>query len=254
MAAREQSAVPPVELARSAPRRLPSSGSPRASRHQARIDTTALARNLEGADPDAVVDLSADGYGHGAVVVATTALRVGSASFGVRSASERDALRVSGIHAEVLSGADIAGADAERIYGIGAEPVMRVSAGVVMTKVVDEGDAVSYGYTWRATRPTALALVPLGYADGVPRSAGNIAQLLISGRMRPIVGRIAMDVCVVEIGSADQRDEVVVGDEAVLFGETAVDGALLEQFAAVLRVPPLSITSGITSRVPRVAT
>lgn len=230
-----------------------SPGSPGASRHVARIDRAALAHNMLELDPGSIIDLSGDSYGHGARVVVGVARDVGSLRFGVRSAHERDALASSGIQSTILSDSELASPHTERLYGIGAKPVMRVSAAVVSVKTIPAGDGVSYGYTWRAPRPTALALVPLGYADGVLRSAGNRGRLLLGGRLRPIVGRIAMDVCVVEIGPASAIDEVSVGDEAVLFGDDAVPGVRVEDWAASLGVPPLSVTAGIGRRVPRVS-
>jgi alanine racemase len=82
---------------------------------------------------------------------------------------------------------------------------------------------VSYDYTYRTERETTLALVPLGYADGIPRHASNRAPVSIGGRTFRIAGRVAMDQFVVDVGDLD----VAVGDEVVLFGdpETGVPGA-----------------------------
>lgn len=234
-------------------RRSTAAGPAGAPRHVARIDTAALRRNILELGSRSVIDLSGDAYGHGAEIVIEVALEVGATRFGVRSAHERDALGALGIEPTVLDDSELASTDTERLYGIGTEPVMRVSAGVISTKTIATGDGVSYGYTWRAGRPTALALVPVGYADGVIRSAGNHARLLLGGRLRPIVGRIAMDVCVVEIGPASAIGEVSVGDEAVLFGDASVAGARVEDWAEPLGLPPLSVTAGIGGRVPRVS-
>lgn len=96
-------------------------------------------------------------------------------------------------------------------------PAMTLVSRVAAVRRVGEGAAVSYDSTWRATAPTTLALVPLGYADGVPRAASNRAQVLLNGSRRPVRGRIAMDQFVVELGD----DPVALGDEVVLFGDPA---------------------------------
>jgi alanine racemase len=82
---------------------------------------------------------------------------------------------------------------------------------------IDAGAGVSYDYTWRAEAPTRLALVPLGYADGVPRAASGRAEVQIGGRRHPVRGRIAMDQLVVDVGES----AVSVGDQVVLFGDPA---------------------------------
>lgn len=225
----------------------------RATRHEARIDGAALRRNLTAIGPGATVDLSADAYGHGAALVAGIAREHPGVDFAVRLASERAALRTIGVEARLLADGELASGTTEGLYGVGGDPVMRLSASIISTKTIEIGDGVSYGYTWRASRPTALALVPLGYADGLWRAAGNAASLLLRGRLRPIVGRVAMDVCVVEVGPASSIGEVAVGDEAVLFGDTSVPGVRLEDWATTLGLPPLSVTAGIAARVPRVA-
>ena len=100
----------------------------------------------------------------------------------------------------------------------GLVPAMTVIARIAMVKTIPAGASVSYGSTWTASRPTRVALLPIGYADGLPRSASGKASVVIAGRRQPIVGRIAMDQCVVALD-----DDLVVaeGDAAVLFGDTA---------------------------------
>lgn len=102
-------------------------------------------------------------------------------------------------------------------------PAMTLTARVAAVRRIEAGAAVSYDSTWRATAATTLALVPLGYADGVPRSASNRAEVQLNGSRRPVRGRIAMDQFVVEVGD----DAVALGDEVVLFGDpgTGVPGA-----------------------------
>jgi alanine racemase len=98
---------------------------------------------------------------------------------------------------------------------LGLEPAMTVTAPLVLTKAVAAGASVSYGHTWTADGQTRVGLVPLGYGDGVPRHAGNAAEVWVAGKRRPVRGRICMDQFVVDLGD---DLETVVGDEVVLFG------------------------------------
>ncbi|MCE7000024.1 alanine racemase [Saccharothrix sp. S26] len=93
-------------------------------------------------------------------------------------------------------------------------PVMTFRSAVALAKRIPAGESVSYGLSWTATRDTNLALVPVGYADGVPRSLSNRMDVWLAGRRRPVVGRICMDQVVVDCGD----DVVAEGDEVVLFG------------------------------------
>ncbi|WP_447009485.1 alanine racemase [Saccharothrix hoggarensis] len=93
-------------------------------------------------------------------------------------------------------------------------PVMTFRSTVALAKRVPAGESVSYGLSWTAKADTNLALVPVGYADGVPRSLSNRMDVWLRGRRRPIVGRVCMDQVVVDCGD----DAVAEGDEVVLFG------------------------------------
>jgi alanine racemase len=96
----------------------------------------------------------------------------------------------------------------------GLRPAMTVRATVVLTKRVPAGVGVSYGHTYFPETETTLALVPVGYADGVPRAAGNRAPVLAGGSRRTIAGRVCMDQFVLDVGDAPVRP----GDEVVLWG------------------------------------
>jgi alanine racemase len=97
---------------------------------------------------------------------------------------------------------------------LGLEPAMTVTAPLALTKELHAGAAVSYGHTWTASRATRVGLVPLGYGDGVPRHAGNTAEVWVGGSRRPVRGRICMDQFVVDLDGV----AAVAGDEVVLFG------------------------------------
>jgi alanine racemase len=104
---------------------------------------------------------------------------------------------------------------------LGLRPAMTLKAPVALVKSVRAGEGVSYGHTWVADRETTLALVPLGYADGVFRPLSGRMSVMINGRLRPNVGRICMDQFVVDLGP--DAGDVSEGDEAILFGP-GVDG------------------------------
>ncbi len=93
-------------------------------------------------------------------------------------------------------------------------PAMTFRSSVALTKRIPAGEGVSYGLGWTAERPSNLALVPVGYADGVPRSLSGRMSVWLRGKRRPVVGRVCMDQLVV----CCDDDEVAEGDEVVLFG------------------------------------
>jgi alanine racemase len=93
-------------------------------------------------------------------------------------------------------------------------PAMTFRSSVALTKRVAAGEGVSYGHTWRTPQETTLALVPVGYADGVPRTLSGRMEVWLAGRRRPVVGRVCMDQIVVDCGD----DPVAMGEEVILFG------------------------------------
>ncbi|WP_204808209.1 alanine racemase [Mycobacterium riyadhense] len=103
-----------------------------------------------------------------------------------------------------------------RLGDMGLVPAMTVKCAVALVKSIRAGESVSYGHTWTAPRDTNLALMPIGYADGVFRALGGRLDVLINGRRRPGVGRICMDQFVVDLGPGPV--DVAEGDEAILFG------------------------------------
>lgn len=129
-------------------------------------------------------------------------------------------------------------------------PVMTVRASVVATKRVPAGHGASYNLTWRAPRETTLALVPLGYGDGLPRTASG-AHVLVGGERRPIVGRIAMDQVIVDVGDAP----VVAGDEVVVWGaggpDTGTGEPTAQDWAAWDDTIAYEIVTRVGARVPR---
>lgn len=99
----------------------------------------------------------------------------------------------------------------------GLRPAMTVRTRVAALRRVPEQTGVSYDYTYRTDSPTTLALIPVGYAEGIPRRASNAGSVLIGGERYRVAGRVAMDQFVVDVGDAP----VTVGDEVVVFGDPA---------------------------------
>ena len=131
----------------------------------------------------------------------------------------------------------------------GLRPAMTVCATVMLVKRVPAGQGVSYGHTYTTPRETTLAVVPLGYADGVPRSGSGRAPVWVAGRARPIAGRVCMDQVVVDCGD----DPVSAGDPAVLFGPGAGGEPTADDWAAACNTINYEIVTRMGSvRVPRV--
>ncbi|QFZ23428.1 alanine racemase [Saccharothrix syringae] len=120
-------------------------------------------------------------------------------------------------------------------------PVMTFRSSVAMTKRVPAGEAVSYGLTWTAKTDTTLALVPAGYADGVPRALSNRAHVWLGGRRHPLVGRVCMDQVVVDCGD----HEVAEGDEVVLFGAGAHGEPTAREWADTVGTIDYEIVTGM---------
>jgi alanine racemase len=135
-------------------------------------------------------------------------------------------------------------------YGLvaGARPVLTLTGEVIAVKRVGTGAGVSYGYTYRTPAPAHLALIGLGYADGVPRPASNRASVSIAGRLHPLVGRIAMDQFVVDCGESAPEP----GDEVVLFGGMPEGPSALDWGDWTGR-SPLALTAGLGPRIRRIA-
>jgi alanine racemase len=127
----------------------------------------------------------------------------------------------------------------------GLRPVMQLATEVVAVRRVPAGTGVSYGYTHRTGRETTLALVPLGYADGIPRQASGRAHVAIGGTRHPVVGRIAMDQFIVDVGDAPVR----VGDEVIVWGD---DAPSADEWGAAADTIGYEIVTRVGRRVPRV--
>jgi len=131
----------------------------------------------------------------------------------------------------------------------GLRPAMTARARVILTKRVPAGQGVSYGHTYTTERETTLAVVPLGYADGVPRAASNRGPIHLAGAVRTVAGRVCMDQVVLDCGD----DPVAAGDVATLFGPGDHGEPTADDWAAAVDTINYEIVSRFGApRVPRV--
>jgi alanine racemase len=125
-------------------------------------------------------------------------------------------------------------------------PAMTLRGRAVLVKRVPAGEGVSYGHEWTTPRETTLALVPLGYADGVTRALNRRGRMrvLLAGKLRPVVGRVCMDQVVVDCGD----DEVGTGEPAVLFGPGTAGEPTAQDWADELGTIHYEVVTGIQYR------
>jgi alanine racemase len=126
-------------------------------------------------------------------------------------------------------------------------PAMTLRAQLAMVKRVPAGTGVSYGHRYVTSRETTLGLVPLGYADGVPRSAAGHPLVSARGRRWPVAGTVCMDQLVVDFGD----EPVATGDEVVLFGPGEDGEPTAQEWGERLGTISYEIATGIGARVPR---
>jgi alanine racemase len=132
---------------------------------------------------------------------------------------------------------------------MGLIPAMTVKCAVALVKSIRAGEGVSYGHTWIAERDTTVALMPIGYADGVFRSLGGRLDVLINGRRRPGVGRICMDQFLVDLGPG--QIDVAEGDEAILFGPGSSGEPTAQDWADLLGTIHYEVVTSPRGRIIR---
>jgi len=137
--------------------------------------------------------------------------------------------------------------DKERIN---LKSAMTLKANVIMVKDVELDTCISYGRTFRTSRPSRIATIPIGYADGYARLLSNKGRMLVNGEYAPVVGRVCMDQCMIDV--TDLEHEVHVGDEVVLFGSQNGACINVDEVAADIGTISYEVVSIISKRVPRV--
>ena len=129
------------------------------------------------------------------------------------------------------------------------KPAMRLKAKLHLVKAVKAGVSVGYGGTAITKSDTKLGVVTLGYADGIPRNANNLAGVFVGGKRAPIIGRVSMDQFVVDLGS---NSLAKTGDEVIVFGDGAGGEYTADEWAKASGTINYEIVTRIGSRVPRI--
>ena len=120
---------------------------------------------------------------------------------------------------------------------------------IIHLKKVPAGFHISYGITHRTKTPTTIATVPVGYADGLNRLLSSRGHMLVHGRKVPIVGRVCMDLTMLDVGALSGA---AIEDEVVVFGRQAGETITADEIAASLNTINYEIVTSISGRVPRV--
>jgi alanine racemase len=132
---------------------------------------------------------------------------------------------------------------------LGLRPAMTLLARVAMVKEVPAGSGVSYGHTYTTPQDTTLALLPVGYGDGLPRQAGGSGPVQLGGRRLTVAGRVCMDQVVLDAGP---DAEIRVGDVAVVFGDGSDGAPTATDWADAAGTIDYEIVTRIGARVPRI--
>ncbi|GAA4676052.1 alanine racemase [Nocardioides nanhaiensis] len=149
-------------------------------------------------------------------------------------------------------GAGLVGIDpGGSLAGARLEGALELRAPVVQVRAVRAGTGVGYGHTHRTGRATHLALLPAGYADGLPRTASGQAEVLLRGRRRPVVGRISMDQLVVDVGDGADGGVPEPGEQALLLGAGRRGEPTVAQWAAWSGLLPHEVVTGLGARWQR---
>ena len=130
----------------------------------------------------------------------------------------------------------------------GLREAMRVTARLINVKTASAGQGISYGHQYTTKGETRLGLVPLGYADGIPRHAGNLGPVLADGQRLTVAGRVCMDQFVLDLG---RESVAVAGDEVVIFGREADGEPTAQDWAAAIDTINYEIVTRLGARVPR---
>ncbi len=130
----------------------------------------------------------------------------------------------------------------------GLREAMRLTARLINVKDCGPGQGISYGHQYTTSEDTRLGLVPLGYADGIPRHAGNLGPALVAGRRYTVAGRVCMDQFVLDLG---RDSSAAVGDPVVLLGREAEGEPTAQDWAAAIDTINYEIVTRLGARVPR---
>ncbi len=152
-------------------------------------------------------------------------------------------------HTMIRVGAGLVGIDPSRTTAL--RPALRLTAPILSVRQVRAGTPVGYGHTETTRSSTRLALIAVGYADGLPRSASPGAEVLVTGRRCPVIGRISMDQTVIDLGPAEVGPVAQAGDQVVVFGPGHDCEPTVAEWAAWSHTIEHEIVTGIGARVVR---
>ncbi len=132
--------------------------------------------------------------------------------------------------------------------GLELRQVMTFKTYIAHLRDLPADHPVSYGRRWKTPQPTRIAVIPVGYADGVRRQLTNTGEVMIRGKRYPIIGAVTMDQTMVHVGD----DPVQLGDEVIIWGDSEQGSIQVLEAAEKIGAIPYELTCGVTKRVPRV--
>lgn len=132
---------------------------------------------------------------------------------------------------------------------LGVDPAMRLKSKISQIHHIEPGEGVGYDYTFRAERPSVIATVPIGYADGLPRNLGNNGYFSVDGKKAPIIGIMCMDQCVIDVTDIPNTHE---GQEVIIYGKEEENAMTIDIASKLAKTNKNEILARITSRVTRV--
>jgi alanine racemase len=132
--------------------------------------------------------------------------------------------------------------------GLALTPALTWRTRVVALHTIPAGTTVGYGRTWSAERPSRIATLPIGYAEGLPRAAGNAAHALVRGRRVPLVGRVCMNMAFLDVTAVP---DVQTGDVVTLIGRDGAERISAEELAAACGTIGYEIVARLPAHVPR---
>jgi len=138
---------------------------------------------------------------------------------------------------------------ADTKMAVAVRPALTLKSRIARLRTLPAGSCISYGCTYVTSRPTAVALVPIGYGDGYRRSLSNKAQVLVRGQRVPIIGRVCMDQFMADVSEVAEARE---GDEVVLLGRQGEKEINAEELGAWVGTNNYETVTAILPRVPRV--
>jgi alanine racemase len=137
----------------------------------------------------------------------------------------------------------------DSVTELGLRPVLSWISFIAQIEDVEPGEAVSYGCTFHVTRPSKIAIVTCGYADGYRRVYSNKSHVLVGGKKVPVVGRVAMDYCMIDVTDVP---DVKKGMEVILLGSDGVNSVTALELSQFGESVSGEVTCVISNRVPRI--